>query len=67
MRIREVIKELQQILVEKGNVEFCVWNYKNNSLDDAGEIEHVGKIDETTLEKNTKMVYFPSAVENLEG
>lgn len=66
MKIAEVIKELEKVLEKNGNVEFCVWNYKNDSLDDTGELEHIGKIDKTTLEKNTKMVYFSSAVENLE-
>lgn len=66
MKIEEAIKELQEVLEKKGNVELGVWNYKNNSFDQIGELEHIGKIDEVTEEKNTKMVYFSSAIEDLE-
>ena len=66
MKIEDVIKKLQRVLEKKGNVEFCVWNYKDNSLDGAGDLQHVGKIDDVTLEKNTKIVYFSSLVEDLE-
>lgn len=66
MKIEEAIKELQEVLIKKGNVDICVLNYRTNSLDQIEGLEHIGKINEISGEKDTKIVYFSSAIENLE-